>query len=72
VYISGLSRGCLRWFRGYEGVYRVHFVSETVQFELETGTSVGPCLKAHLPGDLKRVQPRRLAVAAQVEFRSKV
>ena len=33
-YISGLFKGCLGGVRGYQGVCRVYFVSETAQVEL--------------------------------------
>jgi len=34
---SGLFRGCLEGVRGYQGVPRVYFVSETAQVELNSG-----------------------------------
>jgi hypothetical protein len=40
--------------RGYEEVSRVHFVSETAQVELKSGTSVSPC-----PGRNREMVPRR-------------
>ena len=35
--VQGLLKGCLGGVRGYEGVSRVYFVSETAQVELKSG-----------------------------------
>ena len=45
-YIWGLFRGRLRGTRGYYGVFRVCFVSETSQVELKTGQLRAPAASA--------------------------
>jgi len=35
--VAGVWRGCGGGVRGYQGVYRVYFVSETDQVELNSG-----------------------------------
>ena len=39
-----MFRGCSRGVREYYGVFRVYFVSETAQVELQKWKSVSPCL----------------------------